>query len=144
MSLVNAGFASLNYKGMGASAGFKVVRFCAELDKANKAIEEERVDLIKRTLGDRLEAFNAYQQWAQKKEGELPEGAMTEDEAKTVLEELVPLINELFNAEADIKLNPLTEEEYYALVEANDKIELGNAQITMTLKGILWEEKKEE
>lgn len=140
-ALVKAGFTKLNYKGLEPTAGFKVVRFNSELRKAYAALEEERVGIIKETLGDKLEAFEEHNKWLQSnKEGELPEKALSEEEYNAALEEITPLIKELYNAEGEVKLNPLTFEQYMKLAEINEDKNLFDPIVTEAMEGVLWEE----
>lgn len=145
-TLIKKGFGTVKYKNLPSKEAYKVVKFSLELEKAAKAYEEEKAAIVKKVYGDNLEAAQKFANWLvvlkEDPKAPRPEGLMEDAEFIALDRELNGLVAELDAAEADMKINPLSFDDFYKLVEQNEQ--LLDVAATATLEGALWKEEEEE
>lgn len=141
IDLSNKGLFTLDYSGLDAKGGYKVLRTVTALRKAAAALEQERAAILKERVGaDDMRKAQQYERATDK----TAEGIITAEEYSAIMLRFVAalgLIKELLEDEVEVDARPLDFETYFTLKKANKDVLTADADVL--LEGLLWQEDEE-
>ena len=152
-NLVENGLENTTDHEISAAHAYKVFKFRDEVSKAYKEMEDKRQKLVKDAGIEDGQKFDERRKELEGKER--TEAEQKEyDDILAKLNKFGELYNELLNDESDLNVKTIPFEEYHALAKENKRtpVRLGKDPLYIdfftvfrsVLKGILWEEPKEE
>jgi len=152
-NLVENGLESTTDHEISAAHAYKVFKFRDEVAKAYKEMEDKRTKLVKDAGIEDGQKFDERRKELEGKE-RTKEEQKEYDDILAKLNKFGELYNELLNDESDLNIKTIPFEEYHALAKENMRtpVRLGKDPLYIdfftvfrsALKGILWEEPKEE